>query len=88
MEAARKKAKPEDVFHVFDDNWEVVLLFCRMATQWRIVVGMAGAIYQGIDYTALEAVMRMNRVKDRGRMWGGIQIMERAALEVLNSGNT
>lgn len=84
MEAARKKAKPEDVFHVFDDNWEVVLLFCRMATQWRIVVGMAGAAYQGIDYTALEAVMRMNRVKDRDRMWGGIQIMERAALEVLN----
>ncbi len=38
----------------------------------------------GLDYPALEATLRMLRVKDRRRMFLELRTMERAALEVLN----
>lgn len=51
-----------------------------MQTQWRI--GMSG--YTGMDYTALESVMRFHQVKDKRAMFNDIQLMETAALKALN----
>ena len=71
----------EQHFGVWEENWETVLIFLRLSTQWRYG-GMGGAI--GLDYPALESVLRMRRVKNRGEMLDQLRVMERAALGVMN----
>jgi hypothetical protein len=68
-------------FLVFEENWDTVGLFCRLSTQWR-VGGMGG--FLGLDYAAVDALFRLLRVRDRAGEFTRIQVMERAALDVLN----
>lgn len=62
--------------------WHV---FVACATQWRIVAGQAAVVHQGIDYGALEAVMRMHGVEDMTAVFGQVQAIEAGALEVINA---
>lgn len=59
-----------------------------MASQWRVSVGMAGAVYHGLDYAALPVVERRVGVKkrDRADVFTRLRIMEAAAREELNRG--
>lgn len=50
----------------------------RCQTQWRHA-GMDGVI-TGLDYTAVESVMRLMRIKNRGEVFDGVQAMEYGAL--------
>jgi hypothetical protein len=70
-----------EVFAVWPDNWTAVELFCSLATQWR--VGAMGG-FLGLDYPAVESVMRIRRLPERAELFGAVQIMERAALPLLN----
>lgn len=69
------------------DNWQTVMVFLAMATQWRIVVGIGGASYQGLRYEGLNFVFRMRRVAadEQPAMFDGLRVMESAALKVMNS---
>ena len=66
----------------FADNLQTIRVFIDMSTQWRI--GMSGAV--GLDYNVLFS--RLDRLFGESDEWeevfGGIKIMERAALEVIN----
>lgn len=73
-------AEPE-VFEVWAENWPAVELFLRLATQWKIG-GMGG--FLGLDYPAVESAMRILRIHNRAEMFDTIQVMEYAALPVLN----
>jgi hypothetical protein len=68
-------------FYVFEENWQSVELFCQLSTQWR--TGAMGG-FLGLDYAAVDALFRLLRVRDRPEQFSNLQIMERAALEVLN----
>ena len=48
-------------FAVWPQNWHAVMLFCDMASQWRVVARMAGLMYQGLEYSALPLVMRARK---------------------------
>lgn len=63
-------------------NWEAVMLFVDLSTQWRS--GMGGAI--GLDYAAVEATMRLQDIarSRRADLFQRVRIMEAAALPVLN----
>lgn len=76
----------EEVFYVWPENVQAVELFCLAAGQWRVVAGFGGARFLGLDYAALEAVMRMRnvRAKDRARLFDDVRVMEGAALRELN----
>ena len=74
-----KKEKEKD-FVVFEENWEIVMMFLRLQTQWN--VSMSGVI--GLMYEVLEWVCRLYLVDDAKAMLEGIQTMERTALKVLN----
>lgn len=65
---------------VFPDVWPALDMLIDMQTQWR--VGAAGAT--GMDYTALETLMRVKRVKteDRADLLGDVRRMEAAVLEL------
>ena len=62
------------------ENWESVLLFTKVMTQWRTTMG--GVI--GLDYAVIEWVFRMYKVKDPKPIFENFQIMESKALEILN----
>lgn len=69
---------------VWPDNMGSVDVFIDLMTQWRRV-GMTGAA-TGLDYTALPAVFAIRGIpkKRQSPIFDDIQVMEAAALEVLN----
>ena len=55
-------------------------MFLRCQTQWR--VGISGII--GLDYTSVIEMIKLYLVEDTVAMLENLQIMEAAALQVLN----
>lgn len=64
-------------FVVEPENWPAVLLFLSLSSQWR-VGGMGD--FLGLDYAAVEAVMRIKQVRGKSAVFDDLQIMERSAL--------
>lgn len=72
----------ETDFLVDEDNWQTVMLFCQCATQWRY--GAFGGVI-GMDYAGVNAVLDLTvKRRDRADVFEGLQVMERAALAVMN----
>nr|BAR27013.1 unnamed protein product [uncultured Mediterranean phage uvMED] len=70
---------PED-FEVWPDNWPAVEMFLRCQTQWRTT--SAGVC--GFDYVALEWLFRLYEVEDQPTVLENLQVMEAAAVKILN----
>ena len=68
-------------FEVWEENWEAVMMFLRMQTQWN--VGMSGLI--GLNYQALETLIRLYHVKQPVELFEKVQVIERAALVKMNT---
>jgi hypothetical protein len=66
---------------IWDENWETVMMFVRMSTQWN--TSMAGMT--GLNYPSLEWLCKLYSVKDPVVLFEGIQVMEMAALSVLSA---
>lgn len=86
IESARKRRVNTAEFEVWEENWESLLLFLGMGTQWQVCAGMAGVMYIGIPAQSIEAEMNMQCIgkKQRPALLADIRIMERAALPILN----
>lgn len=71
---------PEEI-EVWPENWDTATTFVSLSTQWR--VSMAGAM--GIDYCAIEPVLRLRRVAAERwpDVFDGLRIMEAEALDVM-----
>lgn len=82
-EALPDEAEEETNYMVLPENWETVQVFIRCATQWRHA-GMAGQP-TGLDYPAVESVMRMRSVavQEMGDLLDRIRIMEGEVLRVM-----
>ena len=68
---------------MWDDNWEIVMMFLRMATQWNVTMGG----YVGLKYEVLVGaggLMALYDVDNPREMLEGIQAMESVALVELN----
>lgn len=63
------------------ENWEAVQLFWRCRTQWRRA-GLTG-IPTGLDYPAVESVMRMTGIEDTAGTLQKLQLVELGALEAM-----
>lgn len=77
------EAERADTCEVWPECWEAVSFFVALETQWRWVSGMAVARV-GLDYTAVEALMRLRAVPraSRAELLEDLRVMERAALAV------
>jgi len=64
-------------YEVWEENWDVVCMFLRMQTQWRVV--MAGAT--GLDYNVFKWFFDMYEVTNHKEMIEGLQTMEIAVLD-------
>lgn len=70
-------------FEVWEENWDIVIMFLRMSTQW--ISGFNGAT--GFNYQSLEWLCKLYAVKDLVATFEGVQLMEMAALSAMNSKN-
>ena len=78
--AARLEAVEQDC-EVWEENWETVLMFIRMSTQWN--TSMAGLT--GLNYPSLEWLCKLYSVQDPVALFEGVQVMETTALSILNA---
>ena len=78
--AAKLEAVQED-FEVWDENWEAMMMFLRMQTQWN--VSMSGLV--GLNYQALETLIRLYKIEEPLELFERVQVIERAALVKMNS---
>ena len=67
-------------FEVWPENWQYLELFCRCRTQWT--VSFSGVV--GLNYPAIESLMRMMKIENTSEFFSEIQAMEFAALPILN----
>jgi|TARA_R100001510_G_scaffold23703_1_gene20862 hypothetical protein len=72
---------PEN-FEVWPDNWPAVEMFLCCQTQWRTT--QAGVV--GLDYAAVQWLFRLYEVKDQLAVFESLQVMEAAAVKILNKG--
>lgn len=73
----------EEHFEVWEENWETVLMFLRMQTQWTVTMGG----YVGLKYEVLlgaSGLMSLYDVSNPREMLEELQVMEVAALSELN----
>jgi hypothetical protein len=75
---------PPQTFTVHPDNWLAFMVFRACQTQWRMVVGMSGALYQGLDYPSVLAVLDAWKVKKRKKVFRQIVLIETGALSVIH----
>lgn len=72
--------QPADEFEVWEENWAAVEMFLRAQTQWRTT--MNGVL--GLDYGAVAWLLKLYEVADPRALLEDLQIMEAAAIMVLN----
>lgn len=82
-QAATPDEDTADAFEVFSENWDSVLFFLRIGTQWNAIGGMERVHWLGLNYAGVETRMPKSK-KKRKKLWDDLQIMEATALEVLN----
>jgi len=76
---------PQPECEVFPDCWMALSVFQAMATQWRILAGVGGVMHLGLEYPALEVVLRRRvPAAQRQSVWQDVMVMESAALAELN----
>ena len=71
------KKEEEDIFVVWEENWEIVLMFIRLQTQWDVAMG--GVV--GLKYEVLPWLCDLYSIKDVRTMFEGLQVMEATALK-------
>jgi len=79
----RQAAPEEEHFEVWEENWETVVMFLRMQTQWAVTMGG----YVGLKYEVLlgaSGLMSLYDVSNPREMLEDLQVMEAAALAELN----
>lgn len=76
-----------DAFEVWPENIRIVNVFLSVDTQWRVIAGLGGMVYQGLEMRSVQSALEMTLVKrgDWPTFFAGIRVMELAALPVLNS---
>jgi hypothetical protein len=72
----------EDVFKVWPENWDSLVWWNRVATQWR--VGMAGPV--GGDYGSWFELFRLYGVENQRELFEDLQLMEGVVLSKLAEG--
>lgn len=75
-------APARTAYEVWPENWDAVCAFLACETQWRVAVGQGPLIWLGLDYTAVDAVLRRQFPESPPAIFDAIRVMETAALNV------
>lgn len=78
---AMQEASPTLDFEVLEENWPAVSCFMRLQTQWvPLMGGVAGLNYQSVQW-----LFTIEGIENQREMLADLQVMEIAALQVLNA---
>lgn len=77
---ADRIARKTACFEVWPENWPSVTAFLGCQTQWRTEAIKDRIVMLGLDYGAVEIVLR--RFKSPDHVFDDVQFMERVALTV------
>lgn len=83
LELPKEEEKKEIDYEVFEDNWDAVMIFCNMQTQWSTSFGG----FVGLKYEVLlmqGGMFDLYNITDRRKILEELQIMEVTALKELN----
>jgi hypothetical protein len=84
LKPQRKQTAPtEQHYEIWEENWESLMMFLRMQTQWNVTMGG----YVGLKYEVLlgaGGLMSLYDVENPRELLEDIQVMEAAALAELN----
>jgi hypothetical protein len=72
----------DDAVKIMSSNWESFCAWLDCQTQWRVLLGMAGLVWLGLDYDACKAVLDDRAASSR--VFADLRYMERIALPILN----
>nr|WP_255487150.1 DUF1799 domain-containing protein [Oceanospirillum sediminis] len=79
---------PPEHMDVLPENWLALQIFLQCQTQWRVIAGMGGAFYQGLDYPSVDVVIRLQAPKKKRRKtFQAVQLIEQGALSRINEKN-
>lgn len=84
IEAARRNMQNnDDHCEVWPENWQSVLFYLAVRTQW--IISAAGG-YVGLNYIAIEAAMRIKAIRKpkMKTLFNDLQIIEHTMLPLLN----
>ena len=73
-----------DKFEIWPENDLSLGVFLRCTTQFRYRPVGQGSIVSGLDYSAVETVMRMYRIRDKAEIFDDVRAMELAVLSKIN----
>lgn len=82
---------------VWPEHWHAVQIFLAMETQWRVAAGMAGLVWLGLDYSAIDAAeriarphvpraLRMHRRGQRPQLHDQLRLLEQHGAAARNKG--
>lgn len=77
-DAAGRRRSEESAFDVWDINWPSLGAFLACQTQWRLAVGFSRAVWLGLDYAAVDVVLRRRNLPDQ--VFEDLRVMEAEAL--------
>jgi alpha-amylase/alpha-mannosidase (GH57 family) len=75
--AEHQAEEAEETLAVWPENWDALMLFFRLKTQW--LVGFGGAT--GLNYESVEWVMALLKIEDKAGTFERLQVLEFAALD-------
>ena len=82
MKIEEQPEEKED-FEVFDENWDIVMMFLRCQTQWNTTFGGGvGLKYEGLLLDG--GLFDLYHVNNRQEMLEGLQLMEIVAIKESN----
>lgn len=81
-DATRRRISEERAFDVWDINWKSLNAFIACQTQWRLAVGFSRAVWLGLDYSAVDVVLRRRNLSDQ--VFEDLRVMEAEALRTFD----
>tara|TARA_Y100001973_G_C5158854_1_gene312392 strand:+ start:882 stop:1178 length:297 start_codon:yes stop_codon:yes gene_type:complete len=83
IELPPKKTKKDKDFVVYQDNWDSVQMFLRGQTQWNVSMsGITGLRYD--VFILAGGLFDVYDIEDKKGTLEGLQVMEAAAMSLLN----
>ena len=80
-----EEPETEDV-ELTAEQWDAWQAFLGTLRQWRVIAGMGGVVFDGIDNACLESTLRMLQIKSKHwpRVFWQIRVLEDEARKLRN----
>lgn len=89
VEMQDETAKRPEAVEIMRANAEAIEAWLSVESQWRAISAAPGRLmWLGLDYGAVDVVLRRRKWADPDQLFEDLQVMEGAALDVINRGET